>query len=163
MAELSNASDAARPLEERLARRATIAALEASMLADPAKQLSIDAMTRHLFASGVYCREMRIPAGATVVGKIHKTEHLAILLQGRVMIATEGEAEARELVAPQVMVSAPGIKRVAHALTETVWLAVHAVGEERDLAKIEKQFIAEDFDDPALQHLNTAQLMEQAS
>lgn len=131
---------------ERLSRRAQIGALEAYMLAQPGEQrASIAEMTHHYFASGVYAREMRIPAGQVVVGKIHKTEHLAILLEGRVRIITEAGSE--EIAAPRLMVCPPGTKRVARALTDARWLALHAVGEERDVEKIEQHFIAASFDE----------------
>lgn len=111
-------------------------------------QLSVEDMTRHYFASGAYVREARIPAGGLAIGKIHKTEHIAILLSGSVRITTEEGSV--DLDAPQVMVSPAGIKRVALAITDTIWLAVHAVGEERDLGKIEAALIAPSFDDLAL-------------
>lgn len=112
------------------------------------QQIPIAGMTQHHFASGVYGRQMDIPAGVVVVGMIHKTEHLAVLLKGRVRITTE--VGAKVLDAPQVLIAPPGTKRVAYAITDTTWLSLHAVGEERDLGKIEDRLIARDFDDPAL-------------
>lgn len=141
------APDEAISVEERLDRRAQIAALEAHMLGmDKAEQLSIEGMTDHFFTGGgVYARQMRIPKGVIVVGKLHKTEHLAVLLKGSVKITTEDGTV--ELDAPQVMVAPPGIKRVAYALTDCVWLSVHSVGEERDLEKIEASLIAPSFEE----------------
>lgn len=125
-------------------RRAQIAALEAHMLAmDDGDKLDIEAVTFHHFASGVYCREMRLPAGYVIVGKIHKTENMSILLQGQIRVTTE--TGTVELCAPQIMVSAPGTKRVGYAITDTIWLSLHAVGDERDLDVIEKQFTAASF------------------
>lgn len=130
-------------------RRAQIAALQTAMEALPAEQLiPIESLTDHYFASGVYVRSMRLPKGVTVVGKIHKTEHVCLLLQGRVAIATEAGVE--EFSAPAIMVCPPGVKRAAFALEDAVWANAHAVGEERDLEVIEAQFIAADYDDPAL-------------
>lgn len=131
--------------EERLGRRAQIDALEAHMNAlGDGDQLAVDPMTSHIFASGVYARRMDIPAGAVVVGGLHRTEHLAILLKGRVRITTE--EGATELEAPQVMVAPPGTKRVAYAITDAAWLSIHAVGAERDVKAIERQFIAPNHD-----------------
>lgn len=127
-------------------RRAQIAALEAHMLAmDDGDKLDIEAVTFHHFASGVYCREMRLPAGYVLVGKIHKTENMSVLLQGHIRVTTE--TGTTELHAPQIMVSAPGTKRVGYAITDTIWLSLHAVGNERDLCAIEERFIASSFDD----------------
>lgn len=125
-------------------RRAQIAALEAYMLAmDDGDKLDIEAATFHHFASGVYCREMRLPAGYVIVGKIHKTENMSILLQGQIRVITE--TGTVELHAPRIMVSAPGTKRVGYAITDAIWLSLHAVGDERDLHVIEKQFTAASF------------------
>lgn len=132
------------PERDRLTRRAEIAALQEHMLALPAEsQIPIDGMTFHHFATGAYAREMVIPAGAVVIGKIHKTEHIAVLMQGRVTVTTEDGPQTFE--GPKVMVCPAGTKRVAYAHTEAHWLAIHAVGEERDLEKIEAKFIAKDF------------------
>jgi len=147
MAELPSQSSKT-PLtdSERLERRSQIAALEAHMLAMPAEeQVGIAGMTSHIFGGGVYCRRMDIPAGVVVVGKIHKTEHISILLSGSVQITTE-EGTSEPLHAPQIVVAQPGTKRIAKALTDCTWLALHAVGAERDLAKIEAQFIAPSFE-----------------
>lgn len=151
MAALSPQNDLPISEAERLDRRAKIDALEAHMKAmSPGDQLPIDPMTSHLFASGVYVRRMDIPKGVLVVGKLHKTEHIAILIKGTVRITTE--AGAVEYEAPQVMVAPPGTKRVAYALTDASWLSVHAVGEERDLDVIESKLIAPTYEDlPAAQ------------
>lgn len=131
--------------EERLERRAQISALEAHMKSLPGSdQLGVDPMTSHLFATGVYCRRVDIPAGVVCIGKIHRTEHLTVLLSGRVRVTTE--EGTTELEGPAVWVAPPGVKRVAHALTDVAWLTLHAVGAERDIEKIEQSFIADSFE-----------------
>jgi hypothetical protein len=107
--------------------------LEGAMLELP----QVDCPVEHFFAPGLYIRQITIPAGALVVGHEHKTEHVNIMLKGRVTIATaEGVAT---LVAPVTFIAPPG-RKVALAHEETVWQNVHAT-EERDLAKIEETFI----------------------
>jgi hypothetical protein len=142
MAEIDHAAPEALSDEERLARRAQIAALQAHMLAG---EEHIDLEMRHYFASGVYVREMKIPAGVLAVGKIHKTEHILILLQGKLTVTTEEGSQTIE--APMTIVAKPGTKRVAYAHTDSLLQNIHAVGEERDLEKIEARFIAQDFDE----------------
>lgn len=116
----------------------------------------IDDITKHYFASGVYGREMAIPAGMVVIGKLHRTEHLSVLLTGTVRIITE--TGFQEMSAPQVIVAPPGTKRVAYAVTDCRWLTFHAVGEERDLAVIEERFIAKGFDDLAIPETKVTQI-----
>lgn len=145
MAEISQTS-AALSDEARLDRRQQIGALQAHMEALPDEEkLSIEAMTFHYFASGCYVREMRIPAGVLVVGKIHKLDHIAILMQGRVTITSEKGSETH--TAPKIMVAPPGTKRVAFAHTDTIWASVHPAGDETDPEKLEERLIAKNFEE----------------
>ncbi len=106
----------------------------------------IEIKTTHHFAPGVYMREILIPKGATVTGKIHKTEHLNILSQGELTVWTEDGM--KRLKASQVIKSLPGIKRVGHAHEDTVWITVHPnTGNETDPEKLEEMLIAKNFDE----------------
>lgn len=98
---------------------------------------------QHHFAPGAYGREMTLPAGLVVVGKIHKHAHINVISKGRVQVFTEQDG-VLELAAPCTFVSSPGTKRVIHALEETVWTTVH-VTDKTDLAEIEREVIATDF------------------
>lgn len=90
---------------------------------------------RHHFAPGIYAREMTIPAGVTLTGAVHKTEHLNIVLRGHIAATTEHDA--RELRAGDVFISLPGLKRAGVAIEETVWITVHAnPTDETDLDKL---------------------------
>lgn len=120
--------------------RQRILELEAAMLAMPEHQIEIK--TTHHFAPGVYCREVFIPKGATVVGKIHKTEHLNILSQGELTVWTD--EGMKRLKAPATILSKPGIKRVGYAHEDSVWTTIHPT-TETDLEKLEELLIAKDF------------------
>ena len=98
---------------------------------------------QHHFAPGAYGREMTLPAGLVVVGKIHKHAHINVISTGRVQVFTEQDG-VLELAAPCTFVSSPGTKRVVHVLEETVWTTVHAT-DKTDLAEIEREVIATDF------------------
>lgn len=95
--------------------------------------------TFHHFAEGLYAREIVIPAGCTLTGKIHKTEHMNFLMKGDITVWTEDGM--RRLQAPEVLVSKPGTKRVGYAHEETIWVTVHAT-KETDLARLEGELIA---------------------
>jgi hypothetical protein len=101
--------------------------------------LDIDAMTRHHFALGTYAREIRIPAGTLITGKIHKTRHINIISAGRISVWSPGE-DMRHISAPYTFVAEPGTRRVGYAHEDTVWTTIHAT-HETDLAKIEAEFI----------------------
>ena len=103
-------------------------------------QLEIE--VRHHFAKGVYGREMIMPKHSVVVGKIHKYENMNVLSQGEVtVISVDG---VMRLKAPAHIVASPGVKRILFAHTDVVWTNFHGT-HERDLEKIEAEFIAKDY------------------
>jgi hypothetical protein len=101
---------------------------------------NIPGVTHHL-APGVYGRELVIPRGAVITGKIHRHAHLNIVTYGRCTVATPDGV--REIVGPCVFTSLPGTKRALYAHEETQWLTIHPT-EETDLAKIEDHVITTD-------------------
>ncbi len=93
----------------------------------------------HYFSKGLYARELTIPAGAVLTGKIHRTEHICTISKGDITIYDEAFGEKR-IKAPFTFVSKPGARRAGYAHEETVWTCYH-VTEETDLAKLEAQLI----------------------
>jgi hypothetical protein len=102
----------------------------------------------HSFADGVYVREIQIPAGELLVGKIHRHSHPNFLLHGKVTVITE-EGGQETLTAPCYMISPAGTKRAVYVHEDCSWVTVH-VTDETDLEKIEEYVIAKDYDDDAL-------------
>lgn len=83
----------------------------------------VDCPVRNLFADGLYAREMTLPAGTVITGAVHKTQHITIISQGRVLVLRpEGP---QEFAAPAMFVSEPGVKNAVHALEDTVWTTFH--------------------------------------
>lgn len=97
----------------------------------------------HHFAPGLYAREIFIPAGVLIVGKIHRHAHVNTISRGRVVVATE--FGLNELVAPVTFVSQPGTKRAVLAHEDTIWTTYHPT-DETDLAKIEEYVIAPSYE-----------------
>ena len=95
----------------------------------------------HYFAPQVYGRKMLLPAGSTIVGKVHRHAHLNVVISGHAIVATPfGREEVR---AGDVFVSKPGTKRAVRALVDTVWLTIHPnETDTQDLAEIERFVIA---------------------
>ena len=102
----------------------------------------------HSFADGVYVREIQIPAGELVVGKIHRHTHPNFLLRGVCTVLTE-EGGTELLKAPCYMMSPAGTKRALYVHEDCSWITVH-VTEETDLEKIEEYVIANDYSDDEL-------------
>jgi quercetin dioxygenase-like cupin family protein len=103
----------------------------------------VDCPVTHHFAPSVYAREIFMPAGAVVVGKIHKHAHLNIISKGRVIVSTE--FGKKQLVAPCTFVSEAGTKRAVYIVEDCIWTTIHPT-EETDLEKIEEHVIAKDYD-----------------
>ena len=97
---------------------------------------------KHSFADGVYVREIFIPKGTLIVGKIHKHSHPNFLMKGEVSVMTE--EGPRRLKAPLSMISPAGTKRVVYAHEDTIWITIH-VTKSKNLNKIEKQVIAKNY------------------
>jgi hypothetical protein len=97
----------------------------------------------HYFAKGLYAREIRIPKGTLLTGKIHKHEHLNIISQGEISVLTEHGPQ--RIKAPCTIVSQPGTKRVGYAHEDTVWTTIHAT-DETDVEKIDDELVVETFE-----------------
>ena len=109
---------------------------EEQMKLQPQVELEI----KHHFSYGIYARELFIPAGVILTGKIHKYEQLNILTKGEMLVLIDGRI--RRIEAPYTLVAPAGTKRVAKALKDCIWLTIHGT-HEIDLDKIEEKFIAQ--------------------
>jgi len=98
----------------------------------------------HYFAPGVYAREMWMPAGCLITGKIHLTEHLNMLSQGRVSVSNQGSSVTMQ--APYTFVSPVGTKRAIYAHEDSTWTTIHATNLT-DPDEIEAEIIAETFEE----------------
>lgn len=78
----------------------------------------------HHFAPDVYARQMDANAGDLVISRMHRTEHLNVLLKGSISILTEEGVQ--HLTAPMVMKSAIGSKRIGYFHEDSSWLTIHS-------------------------------------
>lgn len=101
----------------------------------------VEVPIQHHFAPGVYMRQMDAAAGTLVVSKMHRTEHMNILVKGSLTVATEDGIQL--MTAPCVLKSMPGTKRIGYFHEDSSWITVHPT-EEIDLEKIEQQVIVPD-------------------
>lgn len=114
-----------------------------NFLMDPSTE-GADLPIRHSFAPGIYAREMSIPEGTLLIGKIHKHRHHNFLMQGSIIVLTEDEG-VKLLQAPLMIVSEPGTQRVGYAVTDTIWTTVHENKDNtEDLGIIEKRTVTDD-------------------
>jgi hypothetical protein len=99
---------------------------------------------KHSFAPGVYAREMEIPAGTLLIGKIHKHRHHNFLMKGSIIVLTETNG-VELLQAPLMIVSEEGTQRIGYAVTDTVWTTIHENKDNsEDLIVIEERTVVKD-------------------
>lgn len=123
-----------RDIREKLAR------LEAALFAGQ----TLDLPVKHHFARGVYARELFVPKGTVIVGKIHKYSQVNIVSRGDMSVLTEDGI--KRVKAGEHIVSGPGIKRAGYAHEDTVWTTIHGT-QETDLDRLEDELIAASFED----------------
>ena len=107
--------------------------LEAEML----KHEQLELPVKHHFAPNVYARELFIPKGTLLTGKIHKYAQLNILSQGDISVLTDNGV--KRVQTPFAVVSPAGTKRIAYAHEDCVWTTILGT-DEKDPDKIEQQF-----------------------
>ena len=79
---------------------------------------------KHIFADGIYIREMNMKAGQLVFSAIHKHKYAFFLLTGSCLVSTEDGVE--EYISPCYMVSPMGVKRVLYATEDCKIVTIHA-------------------------------------
>jgi hypothetical protein len=108
---------------------ADVRRVEALLMTLP--QAAVRSVNHH--APDVCVREGFIPAGTIVTGRMHRHAHLCILASGTIEVSTDNGMQ--RLTGPLVIHSEAGTKRIAHAITDVVWYAIHATNET-DEAKL---------------------------
>ena len=126
-----------------LASREGILHMEATLLKKfPSGESQETFPLTHRFADGVYAREILLPAGTIVIGKIHRYGHLNVITKGHVSVLTEFGIE--QIRGPYTFVSKPGTKRVVYAHEDTVWTTFHGT-KHTDVDKVEEDIICKTF------------------
>ena len=96
---------------------------------------------KHMFADGVYIRQMDMKADSMVIGAIHNHLHAWFLLTGHLAVVTESSVE--EFVAPCYVLAKPGSKRVIYAIEKSIFVNVHKNPNNiKDIKKLEKEIVS---------------------
>jgi hypothetical protein len=127
------------------------------MEAEMRKLPQIEIATRHYFANGLYAREIVIPKGTILTGKIHRHSHINVISKGDISVLTE--EGIKRITAPFTMVSLAGIKRAGYAHEETVWTTFHA-SVETDLERLEADLITPDYDELSSDELRALEALK---
>jgi hypothetical protein len=102
------------------------------------KRKQADCPVTHRFGPNIYIREVTIPASTFTIGHYQTTEHLNIMLSGKVIMVNE-DGSKTELTAPQVFVSKPG-RKVGYVIETMTWQNVYST-PETDIEKLEAMFL----------------------
>lgn len=114
-------------------------------LEEKLKQMQqVECPVKHHFSEDSYGREILLPAGSLVIGKIHRHSHINVVSQGECYVLTEDGI--KHIKAPCTFVSQPETKRVVYSVTDVVWTTIH-VTKEKDLTKIEGYVISPTYND----------------
>ena len=97
----------------------------------------------HLFCAGLYARRNYVPAGITVITKVHTVEHITVVLYGKCHIYDQ-HSKKSIIEAPSMWVTKPGTVRAIYCETDTSWITVHP-SDTDSVEEIEQEIFAETF------------------
>lgn len=102
----------------------------------------IEFPVRHIFAPGLYVREIFMPKGSKLTSKIHKTEHLYRVMAGSARVSIGGDKWVR-IQAPYDGITKPGTRRVLFIEEDCIWATYHVIpsvtGDENGFTDDEKE------------------------
>ena len=84
----------------------------------------IDPEIRHHFSSGVYAKEMKMPADYLMLHHKHTFSHLSILASGSIELIVDGEKKV--IHAPACLTIEGNAHHGIKSLTDVVWYCIHA-------------------------------------
>ena len=106
----------------------------------------VDCPVTHMFAKGMYIRQIFLPAGALATSKIHKTEHPFTLSKGTVLVS-EGDGKWIKRSAPFTGITKVGTRRVVAVIEDCIWTTYHSfrsiTGYENELSEEGQQKIVD--------------------
>lgn len=105
-------------------RRERIEELEEFMLSE--NQLNIPVL--HRFLGDMYAREIIIPKGTLLTGRIHKFDHFDIMVSGDITVSTD-EGGPKRMKGFHFLDGKAGKKRAGYAHEDTRWITFHSAEE----------------------------------
>ena len=101
------------------------------------KGTSFEPKVVHYFSDGVCVREMHAPAGSLILGAAHKTNHIIMLIQGKMQIGIDGDSRFFE--APCTFEALAGSRKIGLAYTDCIVSNIFPTNS-RDIEEIEEMF-----------------------
>lgn len=119
--------------------REYIALVAQTMLDLPGEKAVFE--TKHTFLDGMYVRELTIPKGTLLVGKVHKIPCVNLVTKGDISVMTE--TGSARVTAGFSVVSPAGIQKLGYAHEDTIFVNVFRT-DETDLTKIDQAIAWDD-------------------
>jgi hypothetical protein len=98
---------------------------------------------KHYFSDGTYAREIFIPKGSLLTGRVHKNSDLNIVHYGDMDVMT---SHGFKRVGPCTFTAKAGTKQIGYAYEDTLWTTIHAT-DETDLAVLDRILYEDEGDD----------------
>ncbi len=128
--------------------RAWIRELTEKLLALPVAEKR-EFEVKHTFLNGMYMRELFIPKGSLLIGKIHKLPCLNVVSKGDISVLTE--SGSARVTAGYSVQSPAGIQKVGYAHEDTVFINVFRT-DETDAATIEDAIAFDSYEAAQITH-----------
>lgn len=110
-------------------RREAIMSLEQTIEDTPELQkLKIELPVTHHFHAEIYMRELFIPRGTILTGRIHLFDHFELLISGDLTMSTESD-EPQRITGYTVIKGMAGKKRAFYAHSDSIFMTVHTSDE----------------------------------
>lgn len=119
--------------------RERVLAFEAVLLKLPQAEIPVT----HEFIKGLYRREITFKRGMFATGKIHREDHMDVVLSGEMVIVSENGY--KHVKAPCFLTSIAGKKKAGYALTDCVWCTYHPTNC-KTVEEVEKELFIDEND-----------------
>lgn len=85
----------------------------------------------HYHTEELYGRRIVVPSGAVFTTRVHKSDHISIMLRGHITIVDQ-DGNKVDVVAPDAFVTRKGTHRIVYVHDEVEFMTVHACTEQDD-------------------------------
>ena len=89
----------------------------------------VDWPLTHTICNGTYVRQITLPKGALLTGRVHNFDHTSIISSGDVSVLTnEGMTRIK---GPHTWISKAGTKRLIYVHEDTIWSTIHKTDQTK--------------------------------
>ena len=93
---------------------------------------------KHTIENGVYVREIFLPKGALLTGRVHNFDHMSFIPIGDVTVMTPEGTE--RIVGPKRWGSRSGTKRLIQVNDDTIWMTFH-ISDKSTVEELEAELV----------------------